>query len=148
MERERGLDRSAAMADMRFSYIDKVCKKTVRKPIHSKEKIRSEKIDRFLTGKYSAIPAFIGIMALIIVYALFIWRGMKIAIKAPDHFGMLLASGIIMMVAIQVILNIAVVTASMPATGINLPFISYGGNGILMFMLSAGIILNIPAVLA
>lgn len=65
MERERGLDRSAAIADMRFSYIGKVCKKTVRKPIHSKEKIRSEKIDRFLTGKYTAIPAFIGIMALV-----------------------------------------------------------------------------------
>ncbi|MBQ4271317.1 MAG: ferrous iron transport protein B [Clostridiales bacterium] len=67
MERERGLDRSAAIADMRFSYIDKVCKKTVRKPIHSKEKLRSEKIDRFLTGKYTAIPAFIGIMALVFV---------------------------------------------------------------------------------
>ena len=65
MERERGLDRSAAIADMRFSYIGKVCKKTVRKPIHSKEKIRSEKIDRLLTGKYTAIPAFIGIMALV-----------------------------------------------------------------------------------
>ena len=86
---------------------------------------------------------FVGILILMLLYALFIWRGLKIAIDAPDRFSMLLASGIVMMVAIQVILNIAVVTASMPATGINLPFISYGGNGILMFMLSAGILLNI-----
>ena len=86
---------------------------------------------------------FFGIMLLLILYCVFIWRGMKIAIGAPDHFSMLLASGVVMMVAIQVILNVAVVTASMPATGINLPFISYGGNGILMFMFAAGVLLNI-----
>lgn len=86
---------------------------------------------------------FIGVILLLVLYCIFIWRGMKIAIAAPDHFTMLLASGIVLMVAIQVILNVAVVTASMPATGINLPFISYGGNGILMFMFSAGLLLNI-----
>ena len=86
---------------------------------------------------------YIGILALIGVYAVFIWRGMHIAINAPDRFGMLLASGVVIMVALQVILNIAVVTASMPATGINLPFISYGGNGILIFLFSAGVLLNI-----
>ena len=56
---------------------------------------------------------------------------------------MLLASGVVIMVALQVILNVAVVTASMPATGINLPFISYGGNGILIFLFSAGVLMNI-----
>ena len=86
---------------------------------------------------------FIGILLLIAAYCFFIWRGLKIAINAPDHFGMLLASGVVMMVAMQVILNVAVVTASMPATGINLPFISYGGNSILMFMFAAGVLLNI-----
>ena len=86
---------------------------------------------------------FIGVVFLLLCYCFFIWRGVKIAINAPDHFGMLLAGGVTMMVAIQVILNVAVVTASMPATGINLPFVSYGGNGILMFMLAAGIMLNI-----
>ncbi|MDO5490851.1 MAG: putative lipid II flippase FtsW [Bacillota bacterium] len=86
---------------------------------------------------------FIGVIVLLIVYCLLIWRGMRIALRAPDQFGMLLASGVVMMVAIQVILNVAVVTASMPATGINLPFISYGGNGLLMFMFSAGVLLNI-----
>lgn len=65
MEEERGLDRSAAMADMRFSFIQKLCRQTVVKPKESKEHERSRKIDQFLTGKYTAIPAFIGIMAVI-----------------------------------------------------------------------------------
>ena len=65
METERGLDRSAAIADMRFAYIQKVCQRTVKKPRESKERIRSEKIDRILTGKYTAIPMFIGIMGLV-----------------------------------------------------------------------------------
>ena len=65
MENERGLDRSAAIADMRFSFIQRVCDQTVQKPVESKERIRSERIDRILTGKYTAIPVFIGIMALI-----------------------------------------------------------------------------------
>lgn len=62
MEKERGLDRSAAMADMRFKYIKKVCNKTVVKPMESKEHIRSEKIDRLLTGKWTAMPMFVLIM--------------------------------------------------------------------------------------
>lgn len=62
MEWERGLDRSAAIADMRFRFIEKVCRETVAKPKESKEHIRSEKIDRILTGKYTAIPSFIAIM--------------------------------------------------------------------------------------
>ena len=65
MEDERGLDRSAAIADMRFSFIKKVCAATVIKPHESRERIRSEKIDRILTGKYTAIPAFIGIMGIV-----------------------------------------------------------------------------------
>ena len=64
MEKERGLDRSAAIADMRYAYIEKVCRKTVHKPRRSKESIRSEKIDRILTGKWTAIPFFILIMGL------------------------------------------------------------------------------------
>ncbi|MEE5993602.1 MAG: ferrous iron transport protein B [Oscillospiraceae bacterium] len=65
MEKERGLDRSASIADMRFSFIQKLCDKTVTKPHESKEHIRSQKIDGFLTGKYTAIPIFIIIMALV-----------------------------------------------------------------------------------
>ncbi|MBQ5446900.1 MAG: ferrous iron transport protein B [Lachnospiraceae bacterium] len=65
MEKERGLDRSAAIADMRFEFIEKLCEKTVVKPRESKERLRSEKIDRILTGKYTAIPCFIGIMVMV-----------------------------------------------------------------------------------
>ncbi len=65
MEKERGLDRSAAIADMRFSYIKKVCDRCVTRPRESREHIRSQKMDRILTGKYTAIPMFIGIMALV-----------------------------------------------------------------------------------
>ena len=65
MEKERGIDRSAAIADMRFSFIRKLCDETVRKPQESREHIRSRRLDRILTGKYTAIPAFIGIMALV-----------------------------------------------------------------------------------
>ena len=65
MEEERGLDRSAAIADMRFSFIDKLVKETVVKPSESKERERSEKIDKILTGKFTAVPAFILIMGVI-----------------------------------------------------------------------------------
>ena len=65
METERGVDRSAAIADMRFDFIERLCEQTVTKPKESRERIRSEKIDRILTGKYTAIPCFIGIMLLV-----------------------------------------------------------------------------------
>lgn len=65
METERGLDRSAAIADMRFDFIERLCEQTVVKPKESRERIRSERIDRILTGKYTGIPCFIAIMALV-----------------------------------------------------------------------------------
>ncbi len=65
MEAERGLDRSAAIADMRFDFIERLCEQTVVKPKESRERIRSERIDRLLTGKYTAIPCFVGIMVLV-----------------------------------------------------------------------------------
>ena len=65
MEKERGLDRSAAIADMRFAFIKKVCARCVKKPKESKEKERSSRIDRILTGKFTAIPVFIAIMGLV-----------------------------------------------------------------------------------
>ena len=64
-EEETGMDRAAAVAQMRFDYIESVCSQTVIKPRESKERLRSRKIDRFLTGKYTGIPAFIGIMGLV-----------------------------------------------------------------------------------
>ena len=72
MEAERGLDRSAAIADMRFEYICKVCDACLIKPRESKEHMRSEKLDRILTGKYTAIPVFIGIMGLVFFLTFFL----------------------------------------------------------------------------
>ena len=72
MEAERALDRSAAIADMRFDYIQKVCAACVIKPHESREHRRSEKLDRVLTGKYTAIPLFIGIMALVFFLTFFL----------------------------------------------------------------------------
>ncbi|NCA93164.1 putative lipid II flippase FtsW [bacterium] len=86
---------------------------------------------------------FVGCMVLIICYVVLIWRCCHIALSAGDMFGMMLASGITIMLSVQVVMNIAVVTASMPPTGITLPFISYGGNALLLFMGSMGIMLNI-----
>ena len=71
---------------------------------------------------------FIGCAAVLILFAIFIWRGILIAMKAPDMFGSLVAVGITSLVAIQVIINVAVVTSSMPATGMPLPFFSYRRN--------------------
>ena len=64
-EEETGLDRAAAIAQMRFAYIEDVCSESVIKPKESREHLRSRKIDRFLTGKYTGIPAFVGIMAVV-----------------------------------------------------------------------------------
>ena len=85
METERGLDRSAAIADMRFDYIGKVCDACVIKPHESREHKRSERLDRVLTGKYTAIPVFIGIMALVFFLTFFL---------IGPFFQDLLASGI------------------------------------------------------
>ena len=73
---------------------------------------------------------FVGCAVVLILFAVFIWRGVLIAMKAPDMFGSLIAIGITSLVAIQVIINVAVVTSSMPATGMQLPFFSYRRYGI------------------
>lgn len=86
---------------------------------------------------------FVGILALVILYILLVWRGCHIAINAADLTGLLLAAGITIMVGVQVVINMAVVTSSMPPTGIILPFISYGGNALLIFMAAMGILINI-----
>lgn len=71
---------------------------------------------------------FIGCVAVILLFAVFIWRGIIISMKAPDMFGSLLACGVTSLIGFQAIINIAVVTSSMPVTGIALPFFSYGRN--------------------
>lgn len=86
---------------------------------------------------------FIGCVFVIILFAIFIWRGILIAMKSPDMFGSLVAVGITSMIAIQVIVNIAVVTSSMPATGMPLPFFSYGGTALVILLCQMGVLLNI-----
>ncbi|MEN6413708.1 MAG: stage V sporulation protein E [Veillonellales bacterium] len=86
---------------------------------------------------------FIGTTAVILLFFLFAWRGFKVAISAPDIYGSLLAAGMTTMIIIQALMNIAVVTASMPVTGIPLPFISFGGSALIFTMAGVGILLNI-----
>ena len=86
---------------------------------------------------------FVGIAALILLYMALVWRGCHIAMNAPDYMGMMLAAGITIMIGVQVVLNIAVVTSSFPPTGVILPFVSYGGNALLIFMGTMGILVNI-----
>lgn len=85
----------------------------------------------------------IGAAVLIILFIILVYRGIKIAKGAPDIFGMLLATGITTLIGVQVIINIGVVTASIPATGVPLPFISYGNWALMVFMCMIGIMLNI-----
>ena len=86
---------------------------------------------------------FVGCLVVILLFAAFIWRGIIIAMKAPDMFGTLLATGITTLIGSQAIINIAVVTSSMPVTGISLPFFSYGGSSLVILLCLVGILLNI-----
>lgn len=86
---------------------------------------------------------FLGCIFVIALYAIFIWRGILIAMKAPDMFGSLLAIGITTLIGAQAIINIAVVTASIPTTGMALPFFSYGGTALLILLCNVGILMNI-----
>lgn len=86
---------------------------------------------------------FLGGLVVILLFMVLIWRGIKVALKAQDSFGSLLAAGITSLIAVQTIINIAVASSSMPITGIPLPFISYGGSSLTFMMMSIGILLNI-----
>ena len=86
---------------------------------------------------------FVGCVIVILLFAVFVWRGIVIAMKSEDMFGSLLAIGITTLVAVQVIINIAVVTASIPTTGMPLPFFSYGGTALVLLLVACGVLLNI-----
>ena len=77
---------------------------------------------------------FVGCLVVIALFAVFVWRGTLIAMKAPDMLGSLLAVGITSIIGLQAMINIAVVTNSMPNTGISLPFFSYGGTSLLILL--------------
>ena len=103
----------------------------------------SEPQNDFIFSILAEELGFVGCVVVIILFALFIWRGIIIAMKAEDMFGSLLATGITTLVMIQVALNIAVVTNSIPNTGISLPFFSAGGTALIMLLGMCGILLNI-----
>ena len=86
---------------------------------------------------------YIRVLILMMVYAYLIYQCAMVGIKARDRLGLYMATGITVMLALHVVINVAVVTSTMPATGITLPFVSYGGTSLWMFMISTGMILNI-----
>ena len=86
---------------------------------------------------------FVGAATVILLFLLFLWRGISIAMKAPDVFSQLVVAGIVSKVVIQAVLNIAVVTKSIPNTGISLPFFSYGGSSLCVLIAEMGIVLSI-----
>lgn len=86
---------------------------------------------------------FIGALIIVALFAMLVWRGISISLRAKDKFGMLLGIGLVLQVGLQVILNIAVVTNTIPNTGISLPFFSYGGTSLVVLLAEMGIVLSI-----
>ncbi len=86
---------------------------------------------------------FTGAVAVLMLYLILVWRGFQIAFRAPELFGSLVAAGITFTIAVQVLINVAVVTGTVPVTGINLPLISAGGSSVFFTLLGIGILLNI-----
>ena len=86
---------------------------------------------------------FIGAVVILVMFALFIWRGIIVSMRAPDTFSALTALGIVFAIGFQAIINIGVVTNTIPNTGVNLPFISYGGTSLVVSMAMVGVLLNI-----
>ena len=86
---------------------------------------------------------FIGVVVIFTLFSILIMRGLIISMKAPDSFGRYLSAGVTCLIAIQTVLNIGVVTALLPATGVSLPFLSYGGSSLLIMLFSVGILLSV-----
>jgi cell division protein FtsW len=86
---------------------------------------------------------FVGAVAIVTLFAVLVWRGLRIGLRAPEPFGAYLALGITLLIATQTLVNLGVVTGLLPTKGLPLPFISFGGSALLMTMLSTGILLNI-----
>lgn len=86
---------------------------------------------------------FVGVLAVLLLFLIFLWRGIKVAMNAPDAFGSLLAVGITSLISVQSLLNVAVVSKAIPSTGVSLPFFSSGGTSLVIFLVEVGILLNI-----
>ena len=103
----------------------------------------SEPHNDFIFAVLAEELGFVGCVLVFVLFAVFIWRGILIAMKAPDMFGSLVAIGITTLVGVQVIINVAVVTSSMPVTGMQLPFFSYGGTALFLLLCEVGVLLSI-----
>lgn len=97
----------------------------------------------FIFAIFCEEMGLVGAVIVLVLFALLVWRGLTIALKAPDKFGCMLALGLTLQIGLQVAINVAVVTNLLPNTGISLPFFSYGGTSILMLMLQMGVVLSI-----
>ena len=103
----------------------------------------SEPHNDFIFSIIAEELGFVGCILVFVLFAVFIWRGVLIAMKAPDMFGSLVAVGITSLVGVQAIINVAVVTSSMPVTGMQLPFFSYGGTALFILLCEFGVLLSI-----
>ena len=97
----------------------------------------------FIFAVFCEEMGFIGAAVVIILFALLVWRGISISTRAADKFGSMLAFGLTIQIGIQAFLNIAVVTNTMPNTGISLPFFSYGGTSLIMLLAQMGVVLSV-----
>lgn len=110
---------------------------------HSKFLFLPERHTDFIFAAIGEELGFIGGSLVILLFLLLLWRGFKIAVTCPDTFGSLLAAGIVSGIILQAIVNIGVVTGSLPITGITLPFVSFGGTSLVFTLMAVGILLNI-----
>ena len=97
----------------------------------------------FIFSIFCEEMGLVGAILVLILFALLMWRGFKIAMKAPDKFGCMLALGLTLQIGIQVAINVAVVSNLLPNTGISLPFFSYGGTSLVMLLAQMGVVLSI-----
>ena len=97
----------------------------------------------FIFSVFCEEMGWIGAVLLLVLFGLLVWRGFKIAMKAPDKFGCMLALGLTLQIGIQVAINVAVVSNLLPNTGISLPFFSYGGTSLVVLMAQMGVVLSI-----
>jgi cell division protein FtsW len=110
---------------------------------HSKFLFLPERHTDFIFAAIGEELGFIGASLVIMLFILLLWRGFKVAITCPDTFGSILAAGIVSGIVLQAIVNIGVVTSSLPITGITLPFVSFGGTSLVFTLMGMGILLNI-----
>ncbi len=97
----------------------------------------------FIFAILSEELGFIGGSLILLLFSVLLWRGIRIALGAPDLYGSFVAVGVISMIAIQVMINIGVVTGLIPVTGITLPFLSYGGSSLTLMLMAVGVLLNV-----